>query len=332
MHVIANPDLITGSNLTYELRLPRRKLLAMTILMPNHKKAIIALILANTIWGATPPLMKWALYDVHTFTLAFLRYAIPCVLIAIFYHKKLAIHMKDFFVIFLCAFFGITLNIGFYFIGIHYTQSINVTIIASASPVFLILGSIFFLREHLTRKQLLGNLLGLTGVFFIVIQPLWNAIPDGSIFGNILLVLSAFASIGNTLFAKRIIKKYHPMTLVFWTFLVGAISFTPLFFQETKAYGFLSHLSLPGFIGILYGSIFASLIAWFLFYFALKYFKASETGVFEYIDPLATLLVAAPLLHEYPSPLFIFGSLLVFFGIYIAQGRLQWHPIHRLFK
>lgn len=299
--------------------------------MSNAKKAVIALIVANTIWGATPPLMKWALYDVHTFTLAFLRYLIPCIIIALFFHKKLAIRLKDFPIIFLCGFFGVTLNIGLYFIGIHFTQSINVTILACASPVFLLLGSFFFLQERLSKKQLIGNLIGLTGVFLIVIQPLWNTIPDGGILGNILLLLSAFAAIANTIFAKKIIKKYHPITLTFWAFLIGTLSFTPMFVQETQTYGFLPHLSIAGIIGILYGSIFASLTAWFLFYWALKYFKAAETGVFEYIDPVATLLIAAPLLGEYPSLLFLFGAILVFFGIYVAQMRIHWHPLHKLF-
>src|SRR5690242_9815497 len=140
--------------------------------MSDYKKAILALIAANIIWGAAPPLMKWALEDVPTFTLAFLRFAIPAVLIALFFSRHLKISWKDLPTIFLAAFFGITVNIVFYFIGIHYTESINVTIIASASPVFLVLGSILFLQERPSRKMLLGNLVGLTGVFLIVAEPL----------------------------------------------------------------------------------------------------------------------------------------------------------------
>lgn len=55
-----------------------------------------------------------------------------------------------------------------------------------------------------------------------------------------------------------------------------------------------------------------------------------RTGIFLYIDPLATVLVAMPLLGEFPGPLYILGAILVFMGIYIAEGRIHWHPIHLL--
>src|SRR5258706_8135203 len=297
------------------------------------KKAIIALILANIIWGATPPLMKWALTDVPTFTLAFLRYLIPSILLGIIAFKRLRIDKRDIPKIIVAAVTGTTLNIGLYFIGMHYTQSINVTVIASASPVFLLIGCMLFLNERPSKKTLLGNLMGLSGVLLIVIEPILVMQASKSFIGNLLLVGSAIASIVNTLIAKELVGKYSAMTLTFWTFFIGAISFLPLAGYEQLTQGlFITHLTLSGVVGIIYGSFFASFLAWLLFYYGLRRVLASETGVFMYIDPIATLIVAIPLLHEFPTPLFILGSLFVFFGIYIAEGRLHWHPLHRLLK
>jgi drug/metabolite transporter (DMT)-like permease len=296
------------------------------------KQAIIALVIANIIWGAGPPIFKWAFVDIPIFTLAFLRYIIPLLLISIFGYRYIPVEKKDIPLILLSGFLGITLNIAFYYIGIQYTASINAAIIASAAPVFLIFASILFLKERPNRKVLLGNLVGITGILFIVIEPVLVPHTINSLKGNILLVFSTFAVITNTIFAKELIRKYHPVTLIFWLFLVGALSFFPFFFFITFHLIFLLTFTFQGIFGILYGAFFASLLAWLLFLWALKYFMASETTIFDYVDPLAAIVVAAPLVHEYPSPMFFFGSLLVFFGIYIAEGRIHWHPLHMLFK
>lgn len=54
----------------------------------------------------------------------------------------------------------------------------------------------------------------------------------------------------------------------------------------------------------------------------------TEVSVFVYIDPIVTILIAAPLLGEKPDATFLVGAILVFGGIFISEGRLHWHPLH----
>lgn len=298
----------------------------------SYVKAGLALLLANIIWGSGPPIFKWAFENVPTFTLAFLRYAIPILIMLIFFRKYLKIDIKDLPILLLSGFFGITVNIAFYFVALHYTASINAAIIGSAAPAFLILGSMFFLKEHPTRKMLLGNLIGLTGILLIIVQPLAQTNSQSSLFGNFLLIISTLGAVINTIMAKEVIKKYHPITLVFWTFLVGTITFYPLFLRDVALHGFLTNLNFQGIFGILYGSLFASLIAWFLFMWAIEYVTASDTSIFSYVQPLASIVIAVPLVHEYPNIFFIIGTLLVFVGIYIAENHKKHPHIHHLMK
>ena len=48
------------------------------------------------------------------------------------------------------------------------------------------------------------------------------------------------------------------------------------------------------------------------------------------IDPVIAILLAIPLVHEYPTLSFYIGTFFVFVGILLAEGRIHWHPIHRL--
>jgi len=297
----------------------------------NYRKAIVAIILADIIWGAGPPVYKWAFANIHVFTLAFLRFAIPTIILLFLGWGTLKIKKRDYWIILWVGLTNITFNIAFYFIGIQYTESINAPIIGSAGPVFLILGSILFLRDKPTRKMLLGNLLGLTGVLLIVVQPIIGQLQISSFFGNLLLILAMLASVIGTILAKKVMHKYSALSITFWSCAIGTVSFLPFFVKETMAYGFLPNLNFQGVTAIIWGSIFSSLLAYYLLYWALRYIHASEVSVFCYIDPVSAIAIAIPLIHEYPSPLFIIGAFLVFFGVFVAEGRIHYHPIHKLF-
>jgi len=301
--------------------------------MTRRQLAILGLILANIILGAAPPIFKWSLQNVHLYTLLFLRNGIAALAVGLLFPHDLRIRKRDVIPLFLLSFFGVTLNLYFSFIGFIHTQSINAPVIASAAPIFLVLGSLLFFKERPTRKMLLGNLIGFFGIMVVVLQPFFNkATFDGSIGGNVYLVLGTFATIAYMLMAKGIIKKYKTQTILFWFFGFGSATFFIPFLDEVRTVGFLPEITYQGIIGILFGAFFVSLIAYTLLTWAFKYILASEVGVFTYIDPVAAVVIALPLLHEQPSFPFLFGSFLIFFGIYIAEGRLHYHPIHKLFK
>jgi drug/metabolite transporter (DMT)-like permease len=297
------------------------------------KKAVIALIMYNLIWGAAPPLFKWTLQEVGPFTLAFLRFYLAAVIIFPFAYKHLKVENRDIPLLIAAAFMGVTINISFFFIGLTYAPSINAAIIGSAGPIFLIFTSMYFLKEHARKKVLYGSYIALIGVLLIIAKPFFTHGANLSVIGNLLFVVSLIGTLAQTLILKKFIARYNPITITFWIFFISMISFLPFFIHEVQIQGFLTHLSMKGTTGIVFGAVFTSASAYYLYNWALKYLPASETGVFTYIDPIVTVLIAAPLLHEYPDIYFLFGALLVFGGLYIAEGKLPHHSkMHHYLK
>ena len=92
----------------------------------------------------------------------------------------------------------------------------------------------------------------------------------------------------------------------------------------------LINLDFKSIIGILFGAVFCSLIAYTLQTFAIKYISANEVAIFSYVDPVIAVIIAKPLLGESITTTFLFGSFLIFLGIYISEGRLHYHPLHLL--
>ncbi len=299
--------------------------------LSNSQIAVLALIAANVIWGAAPPIFKWALHDIHPYTLAFLRFVLPALLMLPFVRGKLKIHPKDYIKVFLIGFFGITINIIFFFQGLLQAPSINAALIGSSAPIFIVLCSLLFLKERPKNKLLTGTFIGLCGVLLILVTPFFK---DGNLaaIGNFFYLISMFAGVIAVLLVRKIMKRNNPVAVTFWSFTTGSIGFIPFFIHEVNTYGFLPNINAQGIIGITFGVLFSSLAAYFLQTWALKYLTAADVSVFTYIDPVVTLLIAAPLLGEFPDGIFVAGSVLVLLGIFMAEGRFHWHPFHLFLK
>ena len=294
---------------------------------------ILALIIANIIWGMASPIFKFSLTNIPPFTLAFIRFFFAgLIFLPIALNKWQKLSARQWLEILLVGFFGITINISFFFLGLAKTESINVPVIASSGPVFIYLLSIIFLKEKPKLRVLTGMLIALAGVLFIILSPLildGKKFVLGAIEGNLFILIATFGSVLQTVFGRDVIKKINIMQVSAITFLFGSMTFLPFIPKEFASWD-ISFLNIAGWTGIIFGVFFSSALAYFLFYYGVSKLKAQDVGIFTYIDPLAAIVVAAPLLHEYPNLFYIFGGALIFGGIYFAEGRVHWHPFHKI--
>lgn len=299
---------------------------------------VVALIIANIIWGAAAPIFKLALTNIPPFTLAFIRFFFAGLLFLPFVlFRNYSITGKQLWELCIGAFFAITINISFFFLGIQKTSSINAPIIASAQPIFLFLFALIFLSEKPHKRVFYGIIISLIGVLIIILSPLLlnhgTTImqKEEALQGNLFLVIATVGAIIQTLVLKKVLKEVSSTVVTSVSFLFGSLTFLPLMFFELQKWSF-SQLNSSGWIGIVFGIFFSSAIAYGLFIYGISKIDAQEVGIFTYIDPVIAVLIAIPLLHEYPTPPFFIGSLFVFIGILIAEKRLHWHPFNKIRK
>jgi drug/metabolite transporter (DMT)-like permease len=298
------------------------------------QKAFLALIIANIIWGAAAAIFKLSLQNIPPFTLAFWRFFLGAFLILAVLGKRVSLPLtsrRDGLRLFLYGFLGITVNIFFFFEGLRLTFSINSPVIASAAPILTLFFALLFLNEKFRLKKFLGMVLGTVGIIVIVIEPLLIRGVDGSIIGNIYLVIATVAAVGQTIVGKKILGKYNPWAFTFWAFLVGTASFLPLaLYEYVRIPHLYALLDWRGYLGIAYGAIFSSAIAYGLFAWGLSKVSATDSAMFVYVDPVVGTVMGAVLLHEPVTLPFLGGAILIFGGIYLAEGRIQYHPIRKL--
>lgn len=294
---------------------------------------VLALIITNIIWGAAAPIFKFALYNIPAFILAFVRFFFAGIIFLPFAFKHWQnLSGKQWFKIFLVGFFGITINISFFFLGIQKTESINAPIIGSSGPVFLYFLSIILLKEKPRLKVFSGMMVALFGVLIIILSPIFvdnQGFIVGEIEGNLFLLIATLGAVFQTLVGKNLLEKVNPYLVSAASFLLGGLTFLPFALVEWSRWR-LSSLNYQGWLGVVFGVFLCSALAYFCYYYGISRIPAQEVGVFSYIDPVVAIFFAFLLLGERPNFYFLVGSLLVFGGIFLAEGRIHWHPIHRL--
>lgn len=300
--------------------------------LTGYQKAILAMVVANIIWGAASPIFKLSLQNIPPFSLAFLRFFLATIILFPFVHKDLHNFKKqvdNWKEIVGYALTGITINIIFFFLALRLTTSITAPIIGSAGPIALIIFGALFLNEKVTGRKIIGSAVSFLGVLLLIIEPILDKGFDGSLIGNLFLVIATLGAVGQTIYGRRLAHKYPPLPLTFWAFFIGTLTFIPLAFPEILHF---PQLDWRGILGIIYGAVFSSTIAYSLFAWGLSKIEASEAGLYFYLDPIVAIVIAYPLLGEKPSIPFLVGSVLVFAGILIAEKRLNYHPLHKLIQ
>jgi len=298
--------------------------------LTKHQLGILAIILNTLIWSAAAPIFKWSLTEIHPYTLAFLRFFFATLLMFPFVYKNIRIKFEDFYKLFLLGVTGLTCNISLFFLGLSLTESINVPIITSTMPILLGISAYIFLHEVPKPKEIVGTIVSLLGVIIIVVRPTDGLLLFTSILGNIYLILSLISLIAYTILLKKFTLHYPTSTIIFWMFLITSITFLPVFVQDIKTTNLLTELDFKGSIGVLFGAIFSSTLAYYFYNYSLKYLKAEEVGIFTYLEPVATAMVAIPLLHEQITFTYLVGGFFVFVGLFIAEAKLHYHPFHHL--
>ncbi|QQS43429.1 EamA family transporter [Candidatus Roizmanbacteria bacterium] len=293
---------------------------------------IIAILTATIIWGAGSPIFKYALSDIPPFTLAFIRFFTASFIflpLAVSHYKKMT--PKLWWHLIMGAFWGISVNVSFFFLGLQLSPSINATIISSIGPILLYVLSLRLLKEKPHPQIIRGMVISLLGVLIIILAPLIKSTQlhmlteqagFSAFLGNLCFIAAMIGGIMITIDNKQLAGKVHPYTVTGFQFLIGSLAFVPFMFYELQSWSF-QELTDKSWIGILYGVFLSSALAYFAQNYALTKLSAQKVGMFTYIMPVAAVLVAVPLLGEYPDIFFMLGAAAVFVGILVGERKVK---------
>lgn len=301
----------------------------------SRARAILATLGAQIIWGVAGPLVKIVLADIPPFSLMYLRFLFAAIFLFIIFETKLAklqpektsADKKN---IFLAGFFGVFLNIALYFPAQKLTTVIDAWVIASTGTLFVVILSYFFLHERLKRTVYFGVALAFIGTLVILGSSLLE-LGKGSLLGNILMLGATLAGAVSFFFTKKVIDKFSPLTLTYYWFLIGLIFSFPLFLWEyLRNPAWLTTISWQN-AGILsYLVLGSSIGSYYLSNLGLKYLSPSLAATIGYSGAVIAIGLSIIFLGEKPTVYFVTGTILIVFGLFLAETRHPSHPLHKL--
>ena len=153
--------------------------------------AHLSLFLANTIYAINYIFAKDVMPDYISPTAFILLRVIGASIVfsiihLCFFREKIA--SKDLLYLFVCALFGIVINMLCFFEGLNITTPINASLIMITTPLIVYLISLFLKEEPLSMR-LLGVLLGLSGAGLLITGG--NVSFKFNNLGDILVLLNA---------------------------------------------------------------------------------------------------------------------------------------------
>lgn len=293
----------------------------------------LGLLFAHIVWGANFVVAKLTLNEFPVMNLAFFRFFLAFLLMLpflfIFEKKQLKIKVKHIPKLFIGSLLMVTLNIAFFFQGISMTTTIEASSLSMSVPIFSIFIAWIFLREKIYLVNLLGVLFGLFGALIISGLPLilLGSYNSANLVGNLLILLSAFSTVIGMIIIKQLLKEYDSVVLTTVIFGFAAISFIiPAVLEFINNPAWINKISVFGILGLIYMALMSSVVAYFLFSWALEKIDIVKVSLFEYFNPAVTATLAVPLLGERISFSFIVGTCLVILGVYWGTlGKSEHH-------
>lgn len=279
-------------------------------------------------WGFSFIATKVALREVHPFTLLTLRFGIGAFLLLVVQLRQDKKFLKVFsqrdwiYVLFL-SIVGIAGHNLLQAFGLLYTTAINTGWIIAIQPIFITLTARLFLGEGITIRKIIGIVLGFSGIFLIISKGIFSLslFRFSSTFGDLLVLLSALTWTAFTVGGRGFLSRFPPLVTITPIMMVGCLITLPLSAVKGE-WNILFHLSLSGWMGILFLGIFCSGLAYFFWYSALVKRDSSIIGMYLYLEPFVTLMGARLLLGEEIRWITLSGGGMTLIGVYLATRRV----------
>lgn len=258
--------------------------------------------------------------------LSFARWILAFVLLLPFIIKPMwqqrQLIKRHFWGICLLAVLSITGFNSIAYIALQYTTATNATLLNSFIPIFILIISGLFFKEHISPKQVLGVFVSLLGVVVILTRLDQTVIAQLSINkGDLWMLLAAI----DWAMYSILLKYLRPQKMSAIAFLgilvtIGTIVLFPIMlsnpFNEPDIVWNSTMIK-----ALIYIAIFPSIVAYLAWIYGMKKIGAAKGGQYIHLMPFFGALMAILFLGESIRLFHLIGGLCIALGLWLSFSR-----------
>lgn len=277
-------------------------------------KGISMILIGAILWGATGPLMEWAM-EIYGISVPFfltIRLTVAGLLLLLFLKMKkvriTAIFRTKYWIrpLLIFSILGM-LGVQYSFVAaIEASNAVVATLMQFLAPVYIILFVSITHKKMPPSYQVVGMAGTLAGLFLL----LTNGRPDQLIISGeafIWGILVGLAFTFYTLYPARLMQEWGVLVVVGWSMLFGGIFLgliNPIFLSDEWPI-----LAEPPVIGVILTIIVIGTVAFVLFLSSMRYITAVETSILSSLEPLTAMIISMFWFGQVLSPIQLFGAL-----------------------
>lgn len=264
---------------------------------------------------------KRALADLSPFEVALFRFALAGSFYAgLWRWSGVRIARRDLLALAGLGVLAIPVNQGLFLYGMSLTTPGHGALLYALAPVFVFLLARWRLGERTTARKVAGVALAFAGVVVVLAArgAIALAAARRGLLGDLLILVAVLAWSVFAVAGKPFVERYGVLASTGVAIAAGSAAYLPigLVLSDLSAFG---RVSPGGWAALLYLAVLQTVVAYLLYYWALRREQASRIAIWANTQPVLAAALSWVLLGEAVTPTFALGGAMVIAGVVLTE-------------
>lgn len=291
--------------------------------LKSNKIGYLYLLITIILFSTYEVVSKTLVNKANPFQVNFLRFFIGGVLLFFILLIKgdIAIKPKDLGHVAVLGIINVVLSMNMLQLSLNMPNSKAsiAAVIFSSNPIFVTIFSAFIDRDRIRLYKVIGLMFGVFGVIMISI----NGMKSGALdYKSPLMALGSAVLYGlYTVLGGKVSSKIGSLKMNSYSFILGSLTLLPfLIFFKLPVFRFEYSATFQ----LIYLSLLVTGVAYFTYFMGLSIIGASRGSLVFFLKPVLATIFSVIILREKVTPNFVFGAILIIFGITLV---LYWNKV-----
>jgi drug/metabolite transporter (DMT)-like permease len=280
------------------------------------------LLLMTLIWGGNFAVVKVAMREIPEYGFGALRLVLAAVLFLVVIERRAGLResiarvsARDWRLLAVLAIVGHTIYQVLFLGGVARTSVAHSSLIFGCTPIVVSLISSYVGHERIGPLRWAGVLLSFLGIYLVIAQ---HPGEGATRVGDLMIAAALVAWTAFTIGSRPLLSRHSPLALTGFTMIIGAAGYIPLGVPSLLRLDW-STVSVTAWVGMIYSSIFALVIAYLIWYTGVQRLGNSHTSLYSNVVPIIAMAIAAFVLGEPLTARKITGAAAVLGGLALTR-------------